>query len=40
MVNVYEMEVTDPSYRDDTLKNIIQYFSINPEDIEKNILLN
>jgi hypothetical protein len=27
----------DPSFEDDTLKNIFQYYSINPEEMEKEL---
>jgi flavin reductase (DIM6/NTAB) family NADH-FMN oxidoreductase RutF len=37
LANVNEMPVTDPSFYDETFKNIIQYFSINPDDMEKEI---
>jgi hypothetical protein len=29
--------VVQPSYEDEHLKNIIQYFSVNPEDMEKEL---
>jgi len=35
--NVHEMPFIDPAFVDDTLKNIIQYFSINPDDMEKEL---
>jgi hypothetical protein len=31
------MPVVDPAFNDDTLKNIIQYFSINPEEMETEL---
>ena len=34
LANVNELPLVDPAFNDDKLKNIIQYFSINPEDIE------
>jgi flavin reductase (DIM6/NTAB) family NADH-FMN oxidoreductase RutF len=37
--NVHEMPVIDPAFTDDTLKNIIQYYSINPADMEKELHL-
>lgn len=37
LANVKEMPVVDPSFHDDTLKNIIQYYSINPEDMENEL---
>jgi len=35
--NVHEMPVIDPAFADDTLKNIIQYYSINPDEMEKEL---
>ncbi|MGN6419053.1 MAG: flavin reductase family protein [Pseudobacter sp.] len=35
--NVHEMPVIDPSFHDDTLKNIFQYYSVNPEEMEKEL---
>jgi hypothetical protein len=35
--NVHEMPAADPSFQDDRLKNIVQYYSINPEEMEKEI---
>jgi len=37
LANVSEMPLVDPTFHDDTLKNIIQYFSINPDDMEKEL---
>lgn len=37
LANVHEMPVVEPSFDDDHLKNIIQYFSINPADMEKEL---
>jgi len=37
LANVHEMPVIDPSFHDDTLKNIFQYYSINPEEMEKEL---
>jgi flavin reductase (DIM6/NTAB) family NADH-FMN oxidoreductase RutF len=37
LANVHEMPVVQPSYEDEHLKNIIQYFSVNPEDMEKEL---
>ena len=39
LANVHEMPVVEPSFDDEHLKNIIQYFSINPADMEKEIHL-
>ena len=35
--NVHEMPAIDPSFSDDKLKNIIQYFSVNPDEMEKEL---
>lgn len=35
--NVQEMPVIDPSFEDDKLKNIFQYFSIDPAEMEKEL---
>jgi flavin reductase (DIM6/NTAB) family NADH-FMN oxidoreductase RutF len=35
--NVYEMPFIDPAFDDDKLKNIIQYYSINPDEMEKEL---
>lgn len=37
LANVNELPVIQPSYEDDHLKNIIQYFSINPADMEREL---
>lgn len=37
LANVSEMPAIEPSFSDDKLKNIIQYYSINPEDMD-NVL--
>jgi flavin reductase (DIM6/NTAB) family NADH-FMN oxidoreductase RutF len=37
LANVSELPVVDPSFDDDHLKNIIQYFSINPDEMEKEL---
>jgi len=37
--NVHEMPVVDASYADDHLKQIIQYYSLNPEEMEKELHL-
>lgn len=39
LANVHDMPVIDPSYDDAHLKQIIQYYSINPEDMEKELHL-
>lgn len=35
--NITEIPFVDPSFYDDTLKNIIQYYSINPDDMEQEL---
>src|SRR5689334_11587239 len=37
LANVHEMPVIDPAFEDDHLKQIIQYYSINPEEMEKEL---
>ena len=37
LANVNEMPVVDPSFDDKMLKNIIQYYSINPDEMEKEL---
>jgi flavin reductase (DIM6/NTAB) family NADH-FMN oxidoreductase RutF len=37
LANVHEMPFVDAAFNDDTLKNIIQYFSINPDEMEKEL---
>lgn len=37
LANVHEMPVIDPSFDDAHLKNIIQYYSINPDEMEKEL---
>ena len=37
--NVNEMPAIDPTFSDEKLKNIIQYYSINPDDMEKELQL-
>lgn len=35
--NVHEMPFVEPSFTDDKLKNIIQYFSLNPDEMEREL---
>ena len=35
--NVHEMPVIDPAFNDDQLKNIFQYYAINPPEMEKEL---
>ncbi|MGH2553399.1 MAG: flavin reductase family protein, partial [Chitinophagaceae bacterium] len=37
LANVNEMPFIDPAFDDSNLKQIIQYFSINPEEMEKEL---
>lgn len=37
LANVNEMPVINPAFHDDKLKNIIQYYFINPEDMEREL---
>ena len=37
LANVNEHPFVDPAFSDDKLKNIIQYFSINPDEMEKEL---
>ncbi len=37
LANVHEMPFVDPAFHDDRLKNIIQYFSINPDEMDKEL---
>ena len=39
LANVHELPFIDPTFDDDKLKNIIQYFSINPEELDKELQL-
>jgi len=39
LANVHEMPAIDPSYNDSHLKQIILYYSINPDDMEKELHL-
>lgn len=37
LANVHEMPVVDPAFEDAQLKNIVQYFSMNPEEMEQEL---
>jgi len=39
LASVSELPFIDPAYYDDRLKNIFQYYSINPEEMEKELQL-
>ena len=37
LANVHQMPEIDPSFEDEHLKQIVQYYSVNPEEMEKEI---
>jgi hypothetical protein len=37
LANVSELPVIDPSFDDTHLKNIIQYYNVNPDEMEKEL---
>ncbi|HXB06837.1 MAG TPA: flavin reductase family protein [Puia sp.] len=37
LANVHELPVVDPAFEDERLKNIFQYFSVNPDEMEKEL---
>jgi len=37
LANVHEMPFVDPAFNDDRLKNIIQYYAINPDEMDKEL---
>lgn len=39
LANMQEIPPIDPSYEDDHLKQIVQYYNLNPEDMEKELHL-
>jgi len=39
LANVQEMPIIDPAFEDDHLKQIIQYYNLNPDDMEKELHL-
>ncbi|RFM30432.1 flavin reductase family protein [Deminuibacter soli] len=39
LANVHSMPTIDPAFYDDQLKNIFQYYSLNPDDMEKELHL-
>jgi flavin reductase (DIM6/NTAB) family NADH-FMN oxidoreductase RutF len=39
LANVHEMPVINPSFEDEKLKNIFQYYSLNPEEMERELHL-
>lgn len=39
LANVHEIPTVDPSFHDDQLRHIFQYYSVNPEEMEKELHL-
>lgn len=39
LANVHELPVVNPAYTDDRLKNIVQYYAINPDDMDRELHL-
>ena len=39
LANVYELPIIDPSFEDEKLRYIFQYYSINPDEMEKELQL-
>lgn len=37
LANMHDMPVVDPAFHDDRLKNIIQYYAVNPDEMEKEL---
>jgi flavin reductase (DIM6/NTAB) family NADH-FMN oxidoreductase RutF len=37
LANVHDMPLIDPSFEDDKLKNIVQYYSLDPDEMEKEV---
>jgi flavin reductase (DIM6/NTAB) family NADH-FMN oxidoreductase RutF len=37
LANVHELPVVDPAFDDDRLKNIFQYYSVSPDEMEKEL---
>ncbi|MDF2190824.1 flavin reductase family protein [Paraflavitalea sp. CAU 1676] len=37
LANVHDMPVIDPAFYDDRLKNIIQYYAVSPDEMEKEL---
>ena len=37
LANVQQLPVIDPSFEDDHLKQIIQYYNLNPDEMEKEL---
>lgn len=39
LANVHEIQMVDPTFEDDKLKNIFQYYSVDPEEMERELHL-
>ena len=39
LANVHDIPVVDPAFHDDRLKNIIQYYAVSPDEMEKELQL-
>jgi flavin reductase (DIM6/NTAB) family NADH-FMN oxidoreductase RutF len=39
LANIHVYPIADPSFQDDRLRHIVQYFSVNPDDLEKELHL-
>ena len=39
LANLHELPVIDPSFEDEKLKNILQYYSLDPEEMENELHL-
>jgi hypothetical protein len=37
LANVHELPAVDPAFADERLKNIFQYYSVNPDEMEKEL---
>ena len=37
LANVYELPIIDPSFQDENLRHIFQYYSVDPEEMEKEL---
>ena len=37
LANVHDLPIVDPSFEDDKLKNIVQYYSLDPDEMEKEV---
>jgi len=39
LANVHDMPLVDPAFHDDRLKNIVQYYAVSPDEMEKELQL-